>query len=216
MIDTASLMANFIQRLQHCFGQRLQFAGLQGSCARGEATPSSDIDVVVLLDTISAADLTQYKHIMADLPDRARLCGFVGGMDTLEKWDKGELVSFCFDTVPYYGSLDSIQSSLTVDDGRRALHMGACGLYHGCAHNYCHAQNTDALREMQKSLFFLLRLKHYCNTGIFVTRRGDLLPLLSDIERGLLLDNVTNFEELSAALLNWAAEIIKADLGNGN
>ena len=40
------------------FGERLWFVGLQGSYGRGEATDTSDIDVVSLfLDTLNIDDL---------------------------------------------------------------------------------------------------------------------------------------------------------------
>ena len=43
-------MEAFMARMRQAFGDRLAFVGLQGSRARGEATPKSDIDVVVVLD----------------------------------------------------------------------------------------------------------------------------------------------------------------------
>ena len=45
-------MEAFIRRMRQAFGDRLAFVGLQGSRARGEATPKSDIDVVVVLDRL--------------------------------------------------------------------------------------------------------------------------------------------------------------------
>lgn len=41
-------------KLKAEFGDRLRFVGLQGSRARGEAREDSDIDLVVLLDRVSA------------------------------------------------------------------------------------------------------------------------------------------------------------------
>ena len=46
-------MKDLTEKLKRQFGQRLLFVGLQGSYQRGEATADSDIDVVVLLDTLS-------------------------------------------------------------------------------------------------------------------------------------------------------------------
>ena len=45
-------MQNFLQALNETFRDRVWFVGLQGSFARGEATETSDIDVVVILDVI--------------------------------------------------------------------------------------------------------------------------------------------------------------------
>ena len=54
MIDIEPWLARFDRLLRETFGDRIQFAGLQGSYARGEATESSDIDLVVLLDALTA------------------------------------------------------------------------------------------------------------------------------------------------------------------
>lgn len=52
MIDISAWMQNFLQALNETFRDRVWFVGLQGSFARGEATETSDIDVVVILDVI--------------------------------------------------------------------------------------------------------------------------------------------------------------------
>ena len=48
MIDINIWMKNFLQTLNYTFGNRVWFVGLQGSYGRGEATETSDIDIVVL------------------------------------------------------------------------------------------------------------------------------------------------------------------------
>ena len=50
MIDITTLMNDFLQKLNHTFVKRVWFIGLQGSYGRGEATETSDIDIVVILD----------------------------------------------------------------------------------------------------------------------------------------------------------------------
>ena len=52
MIDISAWMQNFLQALNETFRDRVWFVGLQGSFACGEATETSDIDVVVILDVI--------------------------------------------------------------------------------------------------------------------------------------------------------------------
>ena len=48
-LDKHSLLASIKARLKSVFGSRLRGVVLYGSEARGEATPDSDIDVLVLL-----------------------------------------------------------------------------------------------------------------------------------------------------------------------
>lgn len=54
--------------LDDTFPQRVWFAGIQGSYARGEATDSSDIDPVAVLDTLSTADIRAYSSMLDALP----------------------------------------------------------------------------------------------------------------------------------------------------
>ena len=48
MIDINFWMGAFLQKLNIVFANRVWFVGLQGSYGRGEATETSDIDVVVI------------------------------------------------------------------------------------------------------------------------------------------------------------------------
>ena len=71
-------MQQLTYRLRDAFGPRLRFVGLQGSRARGEAGPESDIDAVVILDAVSLADLRAYRALLAGMPEREKVCGFFG------------------------------------------------------------------------------------------------------------------------------------------
>ena len=71
MIDITVWMQNFLQTLNETFANRVWFVGLQGSYGRGEATETSDIDVVVILDELSAADIQTYNAMLDTLPHRA-------------------------------------------------------------------------------------------------------------------------------------------------
>lgn len=61
MINMTEWMQGFLQTLDDTFGNRVWFVGLQGSYGRGEATETSDIDVVVILDALSAVDIQSYS-----------------------------------------------------------------------------------------------------------------------------------------------------------
>ena len=73
--------------------QRVYFMGIQGSRARGEAREESDIDVVLILDALTADDAERYRKCVAALPERDKLCGFVSGRRELERWLPEELFS---------------------------------------------------------------------------------------------------------------------------
>ena len=53
MIDITTWIENFTKALEETFPKRICFIGLQGSYSRDEATDISDIDMVVILDTLS-------------------------------------------------------------------------------------------------------------------------------------------------------------------
>ena len=50
MIKLDAWMKNYLQILNETFANRVWFVGLQGSYGRGEATETSDIDIVAILD----------------------------------------------------------------------------------------------------------------------------------------------------------------------
>ena len=77
MIDIPTWMINFLQELKETFKDRLWFVGLQGSYGRGEATETSDIDVVVILDELCASDIQTYNTMLDTLPHRELICGFL-------------------------------------------------------------------------------------------------------------------------------------------
>lgn len=70
-------MKQYTAAVQELFGERIWFIGLQGSYGRGEATDGSDIDAVLILDSVSAKDLDSYSKILDAFPNRNKVCGFV-------------------------------------------------------------------------------------------------------------------------------------------
>ena len=73
-LDIQSWMDLFLKELQSVFESRLVFVGLQGSRGRGEGRPDSDIDVVVVLDLLTPADLEAYEQLLDRLPHRELVC----------------------------------------------------------------------------------------------------------------------------------------------
>ena len=187
--------------------QRVYFMGIQGSRARGEAREESDIDVVLILDALTADDAERYRKCVAALPERGRR--------ELERWLPEELFSFCLDTLPVYGSLDELAGRVGAQDVRRAALGSVCGIYHACVHNLIHARSADALAELYKSAFFALRAIHCVETGERLRSRAELLSRRPEAERDLIESRPEgDFDAASARLLAWASEQIAA-LGGG-
>ncbi len=61
-------LSSITAKLKEEFNEELLFIGLQGSYNRGEATPQSDIDLIVILETLDFQNLTKYKNILNNMP----------------------------------------------------------------------------------------------------------------------------------------------------
>lgn len=66
MLDLSAYLADLTARLRAQFGPRLLYVGLQGSYLRGEATPDSDIDVLLVLEDLAYDDLLAYRRLLQD------------------------------------------------------------------------------------------------------------------------------------------------------
>lgn len=96
-------MGQYCAAVDATFGDRVHFIGLQGSRGRGDHTPTSDIDVVLILDDVTTADLDTYRTVLDRLPHRELTCGFFSGRAEIEHWPAYDLFQFVHDTTPYRG-----------------------------------------------------------------------------------------------------------------
>ena len=220
MIDITVWINNFMQAVNKSFQNRVWFTGLQGSYARGEATETSDIDVVVILDELSFADIHTYNSMLDSLPHRELTCGFLAGKNELLSWEPSDLFQFCHDTVPIKGSPDEL---LSVTDGEavdRAIKTGVCNIYHGCVHNMLYEKSEDILRGLYKSASFVVQAIIYKETGRYISRQKDLLQNVSPDEKAIVEAFLTlknggevDFDKMSEALFVWSGRHIKKENG---
>ena len=212
-MEIQAWMDDFTAAVRQVFGARVYCVGLQGSRARGEANEDSDIDVVVILDEWRQEDWPRYEAVLGSLPNRDRVCGFVSGKHELLSWEPSELFGFYYDTIPWYGNLEELKTRFDMVDARRAVRIGACGIYHACAHNRLHEKDPAMLRELCKSAFFTLRAAYFCRTGEFVRTKRELMPLLGGEEQEILAAGMRGadgrFAEQSQRLLEWAGSLIQ-------
>ena len=206
---TMDWMSLLRDRLLESFGDRVVFIGLQGSRARGEADDDSDIDAVVILDTLSVGDLGTYRGILDRMPHRELACGFVSGMDEIARWDPADLFQFRVDTVPILGNLDSILPPMDPDDSRRAAVAGACSIYHACVHNYVHERSPEILEALYKQARFVLRAKHYSETGVFLRALPNIVSETKGSDREIAIGPEGDFDSRSEALIGWSSDIIR-------
>ena len=215
MIDITGWMQNFLQTLNKAFGNRVWFVGLQGSYGRGEATQTSDIDVVVILDELSAVDIQTYNAMLDTLSNRELVCGFLSGKKEILNWEPSDLFQFCHDTAPIKGSLDEVLAVVDESAVTRAIRIGVCNIYHGCVHNMLHEKNEDILRGLYKSASFVVQAIAFNQTGNYIRPQKDLLEVVSSGERVIIetfmnLKNggTVDFDLMSETLFAWSKKWI--------
>ena len=165
MIDITAWMKNFLQTLDETFENRVWFVGLQGSYGRDEATETSDIDIVVILDELSAMDIQAYHNMLDNMSHRELICGFLSGKKEIMNWEPSDLFQFCHDTTPIKGSLDEVMAVVDESAVNRAIKIGVCNIFHGCVHNMLHEKNEDILRGLYKSASFVVQAIVFKQTG---------------------------------------------------
>ena len=208
-------MDKFVGALEASFKNRVWFVGLQGSYGRGEATETSDIDVVVILDELTAQDIQIYNAILDTLPNRELICGFVSGKQELLNWEPSDLFQFYHDTTPIKGSLDEVLELIDDDAIARAIKIGACNIYHGCVHNMLHEKSDEILEGLYKAASFVVQAICFQETGCYIKSQKALLEKVSGIERSIVENflNLKNsdkvdFEEMSTTLFAWSKKWI--------
>jgi len=215
MIEIEAWLERFTRLLRETFGERVRFAGLQGSYARGEATESSDIDMVVVLDALTAEDISTYDAMLDSLDHRELVCGFLSGKEELLHWEPSELFQFCHDTKPVIGSLDDVLALVGPGDIDRAILAGACGVYHACVHNMLYEKDERILRGLYKTASFAIRAAVYRRTGKYCARLDELLQYADgsdgEIVQAFIVmkaDNPVDFFQASKSLFAWAKETV--------
>ena len=215
MIEISSWMDKFVGVLVERFGDRVWFVGLQGSYGRCEATENSDIDVVVILDELTAQDIQAYNAVLDTLPNRELICGFVSGKKELLNWEPSDLFQFYHDTTPIKGSLDEVLELIDDTAVDRAIKIGACNIYHGCVHNMLHEKSDEILKGLYKAASFVVQAICFQETGLYLKRQNDLLERVSPDER-VVIENFlslkngdkVDFIEMSNTLFAWSKKLI--------
>ena len=219
MIDINAWTNTFIQKLGEVFANRLWFVGLQGSYGRGEATETSDIDVVVILDELSVSDIQTYQDMLDTLPHRELICGFLSGRDEILHWEASDLFQFYHDTTAIKGSLDDLLPLIDNAAIDRAIRMGAGNIYHGCVHNMLHEKSGDILKGLYKAASFVVQAIVFKQTGNYIRHQSQLLQVAS-VEEQMITETFlkykngdpVDFNDASRILFEWSKKWITETL----
>lgn len=190
------------------FGDRLLVVGLQGSMRRGEASPTSDIDILIVLDTLSAADLRRCRRVLGTLPEGHRAHGFSCARAELAAWPRSEIFAFAQDVRTYYGDLEPLLPKVERRDVEEGARLAVAGVYHAAAHTLLSEEDPGGQREgLQKLLFFTMLQTTYLRCGTFAATRAELLGLADQDEARML---TTTEDTFFSDVLDWAARQLRA------
>ena len=207
MIDINGWMNDFLQKLDEVFANRVWFVGLQGSYGRGEATETSDIDVVMILDELSVADIQAYQDMLDTLLHRELICGFVSGKDEIMNWEPSDLFQFYHDTTAIKGSLDDLLPLIDDVAIERAIKMGAGNIYHGCVHNMLHEKNEEILKGLYKAASFVVQAIVFKQTGNYIKHQSQLLQVAT-VEEQMITETFLKYKNGEAVDFNAASQML--------
>ena len=208
-----------IEKLQEKFSQNLLSVGLQGSYNRGEATDSSDIDLIVILENLTFEDLKRYRLIIDSLPHKEKACGFISGKNELQKWSKADMFQFYYDTKSLYGKLEDIIQPPSLDEIKQSIKISSENLYHATVHSFVHSNDyVEDLQNLYKMTFFILQAKYFVQTNNYIQTKKQLVEQLNETEKEILnicinKENILNYsqseiETLYCKLIEWCSSNI--------
>ena len=185
MLDAIACMNELVPQLRAAFGARLVYLGLQGSYARGEADERSVLDVMCVLEGLSADDLDAYRQIIQGLPWAEKACGFICGREELAAWNPLEIACLLRSTQDWVGSLKALVPESTREDLRRYGQLSVGNLYHELCHRRIYrgaARSVEALPGCGKMALYILQALAQLEMGSFPRTMAELTTLPSALD----------------------------------
>ena len=213
MFDLNTYLDNLIAACKDVFDARLLYVGLQGSYLRGEATEQSDIDIMLILDGLTAEDMDAYRAILQKIGHFELSCGFICGREEMARWNPLEVCQLLHTTKDLYGTLTDYLPEATRRDEIDYVKLSLDNLYHALCHRYIHAdreKNVRALRKAGKELYFLIQNLQFLETGTFVLSKCELKEQVGDADRAMLnlseLPDGYDFDAAFRQVLAWCQQ----------
>ena len=210
MFDLNTYLNDLISACKSAFGSRLLYVGLQGSYLRGEANENSDIDIMLILDSLTVKDMNVYRGVLESIGYFEKSCGFICGKGELSRWNPLEICQLKNTTKDLYGTLYEYLPDATREDEINYVKLSLGNLYHELCHRYIHADrdyNSAKFRAACKGLFFIIQNLHYLESGVFVSTKKALTEQVSAEDRRMLnmadLPDDYDFDLAFEAVICW-------------
>ncbi len=209
-------LEKLISRCKESFGDRLFYAGLQGSYLRGEATENSDIDVMIVLDEFSVADMKTYRAILKEIGWYEKSCGFICGKEDLANWNPLESLQLNYTTKDLLGNLKTLLPPSIRQDEINYVKISLGNFYHEICNRYIHSddgKSRDKLRASCKQLYFIIQNLHYLESGDFILKKNDLKAVVSAQDREMLcvseLPDDYDFDKTYETVITWCQKTLE-------
>ncbi len=102
-------------------------------------TEHSDIDIMAVIDGLSADDLGAYREALIKVGDYDKSCGFICGKSDLENWNPLEICHLLHAAKDYFGELKEFVPEYSMENKRNYVKLCLNNLYHEFCHRYIHA-----------------------------------------------------------------------------
>lgn len=220
MFDADIYINETIVRMKQAFGERLLYVGLQGSYLRGEANEQSDIDIMVVLDGMTAQDLDNYRGIIEALPRPEKSCGFICGKDELAHWNPLEICHLLHTTKDYFGVLEKLVPPYSKGDIINFIKYSIGNLEHEICHRYVHTDKQNSAQKLPytyRSVFLILQNLYYLKDGVFYPTKQTLMVHLDGEDRDIMTRMMSlsdkrefDFDAVFTQLLTWCQKTLLA------
>lgn len=220
MFDADIYINETIVRMKQAFGERLLYVGLQGSYLRGEANEQSDIDIMVVLDGMTAQDLDNYRGIIEALPRPEKSCGFICGKDELAHWNPLEICHLLHTTKDYFGVLEKLVPPYSKGDIINFIKYSIGNLEHEICHRYVHTDKQNSAQKLPytyRSVFLILQNLYYLKDGVFYPTKQTLMAHLDGEDRDIMTRMMSlsdkrefDFDAVFTQLLTWCQKTLLA------
>ena len=189
MIDLQNYLDSLISACKTAYGARLKYIGLQGSYLREDATESSDIDIMAVIDGFTVSDMDAYREILISLGDFEKSCGFICGSEDLLRWNPLEICQLLNTTKDIYGELRTLVPAYSREDERSYVKLSIDGIYHELCHRYIHAPREKSAAKLPlyaKPLFYVVQNLYYLERGEFIILKNELRDRVCEEDRAVL------------------------------
>ena len=189
MFRLENYTSTLLERIIDFYANRLLYVGLQGSYLRNDATEDSDIDIMVVIESITVEDLEHYKKILIGIGNYEKSCGFICGKEDLINWNTLEICHLLHTTKNLYGQLSDFIPLYTKSNIKDFIKLSVGNLYHELCHRYIHSdyeKNIMKLPNTCKSIFFIMQNLYYYRYSIFINSKDELLKALTGTDNEVL------------------------------